>query len=87
MSDQASSGDHVCSHAVSNVEEDVLSLADFRKILDIPVCRLSCTVVAESGLVLARLEESYATVGFGNDVDERRGLSILGKEVLIPKTC
>jgi hypothetical protein len=81
---QTGSRDHVGSHAVSDVEENVLSLADFRQIFDIPVCCLRCTIVAESGLVLARLEEGYTTVGLGSDVDERRSLSILGEEVLVP---
>lgn len=85
--DQACGSDHVGSHAISDVEENVLSLADFRKILDIPVCSLRCTVVAKDGFILARLEECYATVGFGDDVDQGRSVCILGEEVLIPGLC
>jgi hypothetical protein len=84
---QTGSRDHVRSHTVSDVEENILSLADFREILDIPVCCLCCTVVAKGSLVLAGLEESYTTVGFGSDIDERGSLSILGEEVLVPVIC
>jgi predicted small secreted protein len=85
--DQACSSDHVGGHAVSNVEENVLSLADFRKILDIPVCSLSCTVVAKNSFILARLEECYTAVGFGSDIDERGSVGVLSKEVLVPDKC
>jgi hypothetical protein len=81
---QTGSRDHIGSHTVSDVEENVFSLADFRQILNIPVCGLCCTIVAKNSLVLARLEEGYTTVGFGSDIDERRSLSILGEEVLVP---
>jgi hypothetical protein len=87
VGNQTGSRDHVRSHAVSDVEENVLSPADFRQILDIPVCCLCCTVVAKSGLVLARLEESYTTVGFGSDINERRSLGVLGEEVFVPVIC
>ena len=85
--DQACSSDHVGGHTVSNVEENVLSLADFGQVLDIPVCSLGCTVVAKYSFILARLEECYAAVGFGSDVDEGRSLSILSKEVFVPGDC
>ena len=87
MCDQACCSDHVGGHTVSNVEENVLSLADFGQILDIPVRSLGCTVVAKYSFILARLEECYAAVGFGNDVDEGRSVGILSKEVLIPGLC
>jgi hypothetical protein len=85
--DQACSSDHVGSHAVSDVKKNVLSLADFRQILDIPVCRLRCAVVTKDSFILARLEECYAAVGFGDDIDQGRSVGILSEEVLVPKLC
>jgi hypothetical protein len=87
VGDQACSSDHVGSHAISDEKEDVLGLADFRQILDIPVCSLRCTVVAKDSFILARLEERYAAVGFGNDVDQGRSVGILSEQVLIPGSC
>ena len=81
---QTGGRDHVGGHAISNVEKDVLGLANLRHVLDIPVCSLRCTVVAKDGFILARLEESNAAVGLGYDIDERRRLGILGKQVLVP---
>ena len=87
VSDQACGSDHVGSHAVSDVKENVLSLADFRKILDIPVCSLRCTIVAKDSFILARLEKCYAAVGFGDNVDQGRSVGILSEEVLVPRLC
>lgn len=84
MCNQTGGRDHVGGHAISNVEKDVLGLANLRHVLDIPVCSLGSAIVVKYGLVLARLEESNATVGLGHDIDERRRLGILGKQVLVP---
>ena len=82
--DQACSRDHVGGHAVSDVEKNVLRLANIGEVFHVPVCGLGGAVVAEDGLILARLEECNAAPGFRGDIDQRRGLGVLGEQILVP---
>lgn len=76
---------HVGGHAITNEEDDILSLALLGKVTDKPLgsCLLS-VVVVKGDSVLAGLIEGNLAVGFGGDVDDRGRLGVLGEEVLVP---
>lgn len=76
---------HVGGHAITNEEDDILSLTLLGKVTDKPLgsCLLS-VIVVERDCVLARLVESKLAVGLGGNIDDRRCLSILGEEILVP---
>lgn len=76
---------HVGGHAVTDEEDDVLSLALSVQRTDNPLGSGGlAAVVVQLDLVLARLVEGKLAVDLGGDVDSRGLLGVLGVEVLEP---
>ena len=83
VADQSGSGDSGLRHTVTDKEDDVLGTSLGFGSVNGPVGQsLLVVVVVQCQLVLSGFVESQVSVGLGGDVDHRRGLSILGEEVL-----
>lgn len=85
VGDQASGRDHVGSHAVSDVKQNVLGLPDIVHIADKPIGRGRGAIVAQDRLILARLVQNHASVSFGCNIDQGWSVGILRKKILVPK--
>jgi hypothetical protein len=82
MGDQTCCGYHVCAHAITNEQDNVLGLANFIQVSDEPLSRcLISIVVCQGGDVFTRLVQSDFAVGFAGDFHQTRFVGISGKEV------
>jgi len=73
---------HICSHAVTNEEENVLGSADLCKIADMPIRDSGrAIVVSKSGLVVTRVTESDSSVSLRRDINERWLAGISGEKI------
>lgn len=85
MADQSCSSDHVRRHSITDEENNIFRLLLLLEGSDEPVCyRLRAIVIVKCRHVLARFVESNSSVGFRGHADNRGGVGILCKEVLVP---